>query len=1591
MSSIRRRALGLALGAALLVPLAGVAPAVAQQADQQSPDASPRLTQVPEDLTPFAEAAGDFEKIQLTEDVGEPMALAVTPDGRVLMTDRRGIIKIFNPDSYNVTTAAEIQVYAGEEDGLQGIAVDPDFEENGWVYTYYSPPDPEPRNRLSRFTLEGDVIDRDSEQIILEVPTQRDLCCHVGGDIDFDSEGNLYLSTGDNTNSWASDGYTPIDERESRSAFDAQRSSGNTNDLRGKLLRIHVEDDGSYTIPEGNLFPEGTEGTRPEVYYMGLRNPFRFSVDQETDRIFLGVVGPDARDGNPERGPHAYDEVYLMDGPGNGGWPFCMGPNEPYRDYDFATGESGPAFDCDAPVNDSPNNTGLTDLPPATPADIFYTYGCSEEFPEISCEGGNSAFGGPVYRYDESLDSPTKFPESYDGAHFFYEYSRNFVADVRFDENGDYSSMTPFLEELDFNQPMDMEFGPEGSLYVIEYGGGFFTPGTYAGLYRIDHTQGVQSPDVSLATTETSGEAPLEVTFDATGTSDPNGGDLTYAWDFEGDGVDDADGITGTHTYTEAGVYNAKLTVTNSAGRETVRRVTITIGNFAPQVEFTTPGDGSLFEWGDRVAYDVSVEDQEDGSIGDGISCSAVTVQTALGHDVHAHPQSNIQNCEGVTTIQEDGGHGGDANLFYVLRSSYEDRGNEGVAATSGEHEIILQPKRKQAIYHDGSEGVETIDDEAAEGGRALGSVHAGDWVSFSPYNLSMIDSVRLTAAGLAGGTVELRANAPDGELISSTEVPAGSGEYVELDPVEITAPEGTFELFVVFDGESDQELLNLNYFEFDGLGAAGPRVIHAESDVSRGAAPLTANLTVSGEALPEGTTFAWDLGDGNTAEGAAVSHSYEATGEYTASVTATDADGVVRGTAETAVSVFDPIDGTIEVTPESAELETRDQQQVSATFTPGEGTPADSPVSIEVYRSSPASDLPPGHTEGEPYVRVEQHIAEPDENGTVAFDYTSTVGATDHIVACLGYGGSCVRGESLVVTDDGPVNLRDDLALDDGVVTWQATADEEGWITLYDGKSLAGWDHVGQGGFEVTEEGLLAPQSGGFGILYYADAEFEDYVMEAEYESFSVSANSGLFQRFPDPQGDAGVPGREGYEVAILDRVDDVVNRTGSISGLMAAKYLTAKPPYGGWNLFEIEVTGDQYNVVLNDRVVTEYTGDGSRGQGGHIGLENSNSNQLHFRNIRIKPTGDGGGEDTTAPVTTASTTPSEPDGQEGWYTTSPVQITLEATDDASDVATTEYRIGDGDWTTYEEPITLTDDGTHTVDYRSTDTAGNTEDTQTLDIALDTTAPTTEATFPDSSDGGWHDGEVTVALAGTDEGSGVARTEWSLDGGDWTAYEEPVSVSGEGPHSLLYRTVDVAGNVEDEKAATILIDPTAPTLVVAGVADGRVYGDATDLVLHWQAEDNTSGLDSVIGTLNDEDIDSGNYVALYQLPLGMQELSVTATDLAGNTTEQTVAFATTTSTRDISQLIDRFRATNRLSLTATTQLRTQLTTARLAEAQGDDHATIEELQTLQTLVADTTLVTAEDIRSTLDRDIQAVIDTIEGVAVTGASDNAVE
>ena len=130
----------------------------------------------------------------------------------------------------------------------------------------------ETKHVLARWELIGDELKADSKKVVLEVPTQREECCHTGGGMAFDKNGNLFLTVGNNTVNPRS-GTSNLDDRPGFENNDDQRAPGNSNDLRGKILRIHPEKDGSYTIPEGNLFPKGTPKTRPEIYTMGHRNP----------------------------------------------------------------------------------------------------------------------------------------------------------------------------------------------------------------------------------------------------------------------------------------------------------------------------------------------------------------------------------------------------------------------------------------------------------------------------------------------------------------------------------------------------------------------------------------------------------------------------------------------------------------------------------------------------------------------------------------------------------------------------------------------------------------------------------------------------------------------------------------------------------------------------------------------------------------------------------------------------------------------------------------------------------------------------------------------------------------------------------------------------------------------------------------------------------------------------------------------------------------------------------------------------------------------------------------------------------------------
>src|SRR5882757_1206750 len=729
---------------------------------------------------------GDYQQISLasgSNELGEAMSLAVLPNRSVVHTARDGSVRI--TDAAGTTTlAGKLNVYTHDEEGLQGVAVDPNFATNRFIYLYFSPrlstPDGDAPTdgtqadwdlwkgelHLSRFILKTDnTLDLASEKVVLKVPNDRGQCCHVGGDLDFDAAGNLYLTTGDDTNPFESDAYAPIDERTDRNPqFDAQRSAANTNDLRGKLLRIKPQANGTYTIPAGNMFAPGTANTRPEIYAMGFRNPFRMSVDKPTGIVYLGDYGPDAGTTDPNRGPNGQVEFNRITAPGNYGWPYCTGTNtttETYNDFTFPTGPSGAKYNCaGGATNNSFRNTGLTTLQAARSSWIKYG-GDSGTPPEFGT-GSESPMGGPVYRYDANLNSAVKFPASLNGRYFAGEYGRQWIKAIEVTSSGAPGDIGAF--PWTGTQVMDMAFGPDGALYVLDYG----TGADDQALWRIEYIGSQnRNPVAKAAGTPTSGGRPLTVAFSSAGSSDPEGGALTYRWAF-GDGGTSTQ-ANPTYTYNTAGNFTATLIVTDPTGLTGSANVQISVGNTAPSVTLQTPADGQLFSFGDTVPFQVTVTDPEDGTI----DCTRVKVTYLLGHDSHEHQITSKNGCSGTIAVPVDGEHDPAANVYGVFDAEYTDNGG---LTTHDVHK--LQPRHRQGEHFSAqSGGLQLTTKATAEGGSTVGFVDNNEWISFQPYMVGNATSIsaRVSSAG-PGGTIEVRAGSATGTLMGTLQVsPTGS------------------------------------------------------------------------------------------------------------------------------------------------------------------------------------------------------------------------------------------------------------------------------------------------------------------------------------------------------------------------------------------------------------------------------------------------------------------------------------------------------------------------------------------------------------------------------------------------------------------------------------------------------------------------------------------------------------------------------------------------------------------------------------------------------------------------------------------------
>lgn len=545
----------------------------------------------------------------LCSNLNEPIEMEILPDGNILLIERRGALKLLNTASKKIEQVGKIEVYYATETGLLGLALDPDFDQNNWIYLFYTDPVRQSYQQVARFDFENGQLKKESEKILIEIPFDTTTCCHMGGSLEFGPDGHLFISTGDNT--------TPtnyaFDERPENTLYDAQRTAANTMDLRGKILRITPTPDGGYTIPEGNLFVKNDSTARPEIYIMGARNPFRISIDQKRGWLFWGDVGPNPGTYDPRRGPNTLEEFNLAKSAGNFGWPYFLGDNQAFMDFDFSKEEMKTLFDEKQPINDSPNNTGKNKLPAAQPALIWYPTEVSKTFPLLG-SGGGSAMSGPVYHFDETLKNNIQFPKEFDKKLFIFDWMRSWIMAVELDENGTYVGMSHAFEKSPFIKPIQIKFGPDGAMYILDYGSNWYTQNPDAGITKVIYQTGNRKPVAVLKSEKFAGAVPFNFQADAHSSYDVDQADqLTYEWFI-------ADELFGSgekfqFNFDEIGIYDLTLKVSDQHGSTQTDSLIIYAGNATPEIDIMTNLDTDFYQISDTIHYQISVTDEEDGII----------------------------------------------------------------------------------------------------------------------------------------------------------------------------------------------------------------------------------------------------------------------------------------------------------------------------------------------------------------------------------------------------------------------------------------------------------------------------------------------------------------------------------------------------------------------------------------------------------------------------------------------------------------------------------------------------------------------------------------------------------------------------------------------------------------------------------------------------------------------------------------------------------------------------------------------------------------------------------------------------------------
>jgi glucose/arabinose dehydrogenase len=567
----------------------------------------------------------------VVEGMNLPTSFALAPDGRIFVAEKAGRVRVIKDGQLLETPFVDLsgEVNDSADRGLMGIAVHPKWPAAPYVYVayVYDPPEASGKNpsgarvsRVLRLTASADNLDVEqpgSGVVLLGTnstfahignPDQGDAepfsCIDEGGApvrdciptegtahtidmLQFGPEGALYVSTGDGI----------VNSKGNSRALDI-------NSLAGKILRIDAMSGEGLSA---NPFFDGDAGSnRAKVFALGLRNPFRFTIDPRNGRLILGDVGNEK-----------WEEINIG-GPGaNFGWPCYEGP------YEAAT-----YANCDALRAD-----------PGQVTQAVYSY------EHTTKPQRGAAIGGDLYLR-------TAFPALYRGAYFYHDFNGGVINFLTFRGNG-----TAVNNEFANNAPgiVQMTTAKDGSMYLLSV--------ILGGLYRIRYVPGGNKPPTATADADPlGGAAPLEVKFSSRRSTDPERSIVAYAWDF-GDG-ESSDIANPTHTFAENGVYDVKLTVTDSAGLTHSATVAVAVGSAPPVAEILEPGDGARLRLGEPIVYRGRAADPDDGDLGgDSLQWTAL-----LHHDEHIHYDAYKATGHEGSFIFED--HGDDTWLELCLTAT---------------------------------------------------------------------------------------------------------------------------------------------------------------------------------------------------------------------------------------------------------------------------------------------------------------------------------------------------------------------------------------------------------------------------------------------------------------------------------------------------------------------------------------------------------------------------------------------------------------------------------------------------------------------------------------------------------------------------------------------------------------------------------------------------------------------------------------------------------------------------------------------------------------------------------------------------------